>query len=609
MADSGTYGPETIARHQRIAEQLALQATKPREIRSPLQGVGQLGEGLIAGIEGGRADKEEKQARKEAIAQALAAFGGGAPIAAPNAIPAAPAAAPGAPDPSMPATTLVGNNPDTSIPRGIRNNNALNIEAGPFTQGQPGFAGSDGRFAKFETPEQGTAAASALLDSYGRKGLNTPAGIIGRWAPAGDGNNVSAYAANVAKALGIGPNDPIPPEARPQLIAAMGQQENGRPIGNVAAALAQPAAGTPPQGAPPPAPVQVAQNAPVGPAGVQPQQGSRAAQIAAALNPWTPPAMQQAILGQLVPKPQAMKIQTRDGSDAIVFVDPVNKTVTDATGKPFSADSNGPPNPTLSGEDYLKTIPQGRRELISGMLEGRIGPAQLGRYGTKQVQSLLEDAARVEPNFDLTIWKGREAGVKDFYGGGKSQETVRKANQSALHFAELFADKADKLPGTQVPAFNAVANAVNSGLLGKDAAGNFEVNAHALADELAGLFKGAGISDSEIRAWESRISPNMSAAQQRGMAKTLLGLYRDSASALEKKRQDALGPTLAGKRAPVLGPEAEAALTRVEKFTGGQNISGGATGAPVKVASPEEARKLPKGTPIILPDGSPGVVP
>ncbi len=35
----------------------------------------------------------------------------------------------------------------------------------------------------------------------------------------------------------------------------------------------------------------------------------------------------------------------------------------------------------------------------------------------------------------------------------------------------------------------------------------------------------------------------------------------------------------------------------------------GGAGQPVKVSSPEEARKLPKGTPIILPDGTPGVVP
>src|SRR6185312_13821957 len=99
------------------------------------------------------------------------------------------------------------------------------------------YAGSDGRFAKFQTPDHGVAAASSLLDNYGGKGLNTVADIIGRWAPASDGNNVSAYAADVAGKLGLDPNAPIPPQLRPQLIAAMAQHENGRPApGTVAGA-------------------------------------------------------------------------------------------------------------------------------------------------------------------------------------------------------------------------------------------------------------------------------------------------------------------------------------------------------------------------------------
>src|SRR6185312_13614727 len=114
-------------------------------------------------------------------------------------------------------------------PRGIRNNNPLNIEDGPFAQSQPGYAGSDGRFAKFQTPDHGVAAASSLLDNYGGKGLNTVAGIIGRWAPASDGNNVSAYAADVAGKLGLDPNAPIPPEMKPQLIPRWRNMRTGRP--------------------------------------------------------------------------------------------------------------------------------------------------------------------------------------------------------------------------------------------------------------------------------------------------------------------------------------------------------------------------------------------
>jgi hypothetical protein len=126
-----------------------------------------------------------------------------------------------------------------SVPRGIRNNNPLNIEAGPFTAGQPGFAGSDGRFARFEAPEQGIQAAGKLLDTYSTKyGLNTVAGIIGRWAPSTDGNDVRGYAASVAGRLGVSPDQPLnlsDPQVKNALIMAMGQFENGRPINAQAA--------------------------------------------------------------------------------------------------------------------------------------------------------------------------------------------------------------------------------------------------------------------------------------------------------------------------------------------------------------------------------------
>jgi hypothetical protein len=116
------------------------------------------------------------------------------------------------------------------MPRGFRNNNPLNIEAGDFTRGQPGFTGSDGRFAQFASMDQGLAAANGLLDTYQNKhGLNTVGGIIARWAPAGE-NDPRGYAASVAGRLGVSPDQPLTPEQRPALIAAMAQFENGRPL-------------------------------------------------------------------------------------------------------------------------------------------------------------------------------------------------------------------------------------------------------------------------------------------------------------------------------------------------------------------------------------------
>lgn len=134
---------------------------------------------------------------------------------------------------------------DGTTPRGIRNNNPLNIESGPYTQSQPGYSGSDGRFAKFASADQGIAAADNLLGIYNTKhGLNTVAGIIGRWAPASDGNPVSAYAKAVSDEIGVKPTDPInmnDPAIRQKLISAMGKFENGRSIPNRPAPITAPA--------------------------------------------------------------------------------------------------------------------------------------------------------------------------------------------------------------------------------------------------------------------------------------------------------------------------------------------------------------------------------
>ena len=127
------------------------------------------------------------------------------------------------------------------LPRNLRNNNPGNIEDGKFAQSQPGYVGSDGRFAKFESIEHGYGAMDNLLSNYASKGLNTPTSIISRWAPSSDNNNVSAYANTVAKQLGVGPNDTIDmsdPNARRQLSMAMAKVEGG--VGQPSSSSAQP---------------------------------------------------------------------------------------------------------------------------------------------------------------------------------------------------------------------------------------------------------------------------------------------------------------------------------------------------------------------------------
>lgn len=130
----------------------------------------------------------------------------------------------GAPAAGAPPTGSV------SAPRGTRNNNPGNIEDGPFAKSLPGYKGSDGRFAIFETPQAGQAAQGALLQSYGQRGLNTVQAIIGRWAPPSDGNPTDNYAKFVASKLGVSPSQPLDmnnPQVLQALSGAIAEFENG----------------------------------------------------------------------------------------------------------------------------------------------------------------------------------------------------------------------------------------------------------------------------------------------------------------------------------------------------------------------------------------------
>src|SRR5258706_7079246 len=172
-----------------------------------------------------------------------------------GAMPTTPSA-PQAPSGSSPSYPRIpGYEPSTAaagpsggqLPRGLRNNNPGNIEDGALAKSLPGYAGSDGRFAKFDTPENGLGAMDALLTSYGRRGLKTVGEVTGRWAPKSDNNDPDAYARFVSP--NGDPNaavDLSDPTQRKQMVGRMSLYENGMhggpPGGNGAAANGVPPA-------------------------------------------------------------------------------------------------------------------------------------------------------------------------------------------------------------------------------------------------------------------------------------------------------------------------------------------------------------------------------
>jgi hypothetical protein len=118
------------------------------------------------------------------------------------------------------------------IPRGIRNNNPLNIRVGNNWKGEVANP-SDHAFEQFTEMKWGVRAAFIVLRNYiQRHKCNTIRKIISRWAPANE-NNTQAYIATVSQRANLKPDEVISFDNTCQMIAlllAMCYVENGQEI-------------------------------------------------------------------------------------------------------------------------------------------------------------------------------------------------------------------------------------------------------------------------------------------------------------------------------------------------------------------------------------------
>lgn len=92
------------------------------------------------------------------------------------------------------------------LPLPIRLNNPGAIERGDPWQGLAAEQRHE-RFATFAHPTYGIRAMARTLITYQDKhGIRTIRGIINRWAPSADKNDVAAYIASVSQRTGFGPD-------------------------------------------------------------------------------------------------------------------------------------------------------------------------------------------------------------------------------------------------------------------------------------------------------------------------------------------------------------------------------------------------------------------
>ena len=95
-----------------------------------------------------------------------------------------------------------------TIPRGIRNNNPLNIRRSASKWRGMSAQQSDHAFVQFENIRWGLRAAVLLLANYIAHGYNTPRKIINRWAPYCE-NDTNAYINYVCSYCNMQPDDVV----------------------------------------------------------------------------------------------------------------------------------------------------------------------------------------------------------------------------------------------------------------------------------------------------------------------------------------------------------------------------------------------------------------
>lgn len=304
-------------------------------------------------------------------------------------------------------------------------------------------------------------------------------------------------------------------------------------------------------------------------AGLSPQEAT-----VAVLNP----DAGKAIIAQKFTKPQNDSfsvVQTgEDGLGKKTF-SKMNKATGEMT--PIAAapgaDTNGGGFGDMSktGAAYLATLPPQQAGIVKAMVEGRQPPPSSFALSKPYWQNMLQAAQAYDPTFDATNWSGRVASVKDF-SAGKSAEMVRSANQTLAHVDALL-NSADDLHNGSYPALNWFGNKYNEATGGGEP-GAFRTNAHAVAEEMSKVFKGANMSDAEIHAWEENLSPNMSPAQQRAQIKKLSELLHGSLDALEEKRVAGMGQMAADKAGPLIKPEGQAVLKRIDAWLKSDSAAG-----------------------------------
>jgi hypothetical protein len=235
--------------------------------------------------------------------------------------------------------------------------------------------------------------------------------------------------------------------------------------------------------------------------------------------------------------------------------------VTEAQAAPPNYGGGAGPTPTLppgqKDESYLATLPTTLADKAKALVEGRLSLPTRFTKGDTYWQGILDAATKYDPSFDAVNYNARAKARQAFTSGPQSQQ-VNALNTVVGHLSDLSKD-ADALKNTWSPTYNTVANMLTSAS-GRPEVKRFDATKNAVTDELTRVWRQAGGTEADIKAWGSTLDAAGSPEQMHGVIAQIGGLLESKLGALQDQYRQGMGTNAIS----VITPAARAALDRLQ---------------------------------------------
>ena len=166
------------------------------------------------------------------------------------------------------------------------------------------------------------------------------------------------------------------------------------------------------------------------------------------------------------------------------------------------------------------------------LAERKLDPTMITRLPAAQKAALINKGLQIDPGLDMKEYKQQADTIKDF-SSGPSSKNIDRLNTAVDHLEKL-KTTGDKLQNSGVRAYNYFKNSLSKNL-GEPEVKAYMDAAHAVAGEMAAVFKNGTGTDVEIKKWLDNISSSDSPAQIQTNFDTLVALMQGRVGALESR--------------------------------------------------------------------------